>query len=162
MHFEYKVVNTDFRIGSCKLVAIPEDYKKKLEEEEAFSENLAVFYDKRDDFLMLVEDNPMYEYYKAILPAYMSLRKETRYELLNDPDATWKHLLMIIEGVLRYRKEYVLSERETKSEVDDKIEVVLKKAERKTAGKMINQARYMVVSGESVVVTGALMDKIRM
>ncbi|MGO5084674.1 hypothetical protein [Oliverpabstia intestinalis] len=127
MHFEYKVVNTDFRIGSCKLVAIPEDYKKKLEKEEAFSEKLAVFYDKRDDFLMLVEDNPMYEYYKAILPAYMSLRKETRYELHNDPDTTWKHLLMIIEGVLRYRKEYVLSEQKTKSEVDDKIEVALKK-----------------------------------
>lgn len=111
MHFNYRVISKQYRIGSCLIEEIPESYMERLKEQNCRLDRLTMFYYRESDFLILNEQNELYEQYSDLVLTYMSLTKEARHEVLayTDNDRLY-HFLILVEGVIRYRAEFPVDE----------------------------------------------------
>lgn len=111
MHFNYRVISKQYRIGSCLIEEIPESYMERLKEQNCRLDRLTMFYYRESDFLILNEQNELYEQYSDLVLTYMSLTKEARHEVLayTDNDSLY-HFLILVEGVIRYRAEFPVDE----------------------------------------------------
>lgn len=111
MHFNYRVISEQYRIGSCLIEEIPESYIERLKEQNCRLDRLTMFYYRESDFLILNEQNELYEQYSNLVLTYMSLTKESRYEVLahTDNDGLY-HFLILVEGVTRCRAEFPIDE----------------------------------------------------
>lgn len=111
MHFNYRVISKQYRIGSCLIEEIPESYMERLKEQNCRLDRLTMFYYRESDFLILNEQNELYEQYSDLVLTYMSLTKEARHEVLayTDNDNLY-HFLILVEGVIRYRAEFPVDE----------------------------------------------------
>lgn len=111
MHFNYRVISEQYRIGSCLIEEIPESYMERLKEQNCRLDRLTMFYYRESDFLILNEQNELYEQRSDLVLTYMSLTKELRHEVLAhaDNDSLY-HFLILVEGVIRYRAEFPVDE----------------------------------------------------
>lgn len=111
MHFNYRVISEQYRIWSCLIEEIPENYMEKLKEQNCRLDRLVMFYYRESDFLILNEQNELYEQCSDLVLAYMSLTKESRHEVFarTDNDSLY-HFLILVEGVIRYRAEFPVDE----------------------------------------------------
>ena len=111
MHFNYRVISKQYRIGSCLIEEIPESYMERLKEQNCRLDRLTMFYYRESDFLILNEQNELYEQCSDLVLTYMSLTKEARHEVLayTDNDSLY-HFLILVEGVIRYRAEFPVDE----------------------------------------------------
>lgn len=120
MHFNYRVISEQYRIGSCLIEEIPESYMERLKEQNCRLDRLTMFYYRENDFLILNEQNELYEQYSDLVLTFMSLTKESRHEVLahTDNDSLY-HFLILVEGVIRYRAELPVDEHEKGKGVSD-------------------------------------------
>lgn len=100
----YKIIDEKLRIASCSLADLTmEQVNRFLQqwEDGAPIGSLTVFYDDKQNLIVLNRDHKSYEYYLDVVIAYLRATEEQRKLILNQTPESMKETMCLLECVCK-------------------------------------------------------------
>lgn len=107
MDMYFTVIDEDKQLGSCKIAEIPKELAELLKQniDGHTLEELTFFYDDKSNYIVLNEENKLFELYKALV---LDLLECTCTQLLNmipNAPASVRNAISIVSNVLKIRAQ---------------------------------------------------------
>lgn len=103
----FTVINKELDIQACSLKEMSQDVMDQFAAEYV-GDNINIlvsFYNPNTDTIVLNADNEYFELYKALVPAYMECKKETRAEARKETPEEFNDTLDFLENIATRREE---------------------------------------------------------
>jgi len=101
----YKMINEELRVCSFRVKELTIDEVSTMEQQAGGKklETLKMIHDKKNDFVLINNDNPKYRYYEALVVKYMQSSPKDRLSISEEAPVKDRDVLVFLDDILRAR-----------------------------------------------------------